>query len=433
VGQTEIGLIGIGVLMVLLLTGVHVGFALILVGFVGFGLIGGFQGAIANMAILPFDRLNDYHFAVLPLFLLMGSFVAYSGIGREAYEMARTWLGHLRGGLAMATVLACALIAATAGTSAVGAILMGQVAYPEMKRLGYSNRLAAGCIASGGTMGILIPPSMGFVLIGILTELSIGKLFIAGIIPGILEAVFYILTIFLLCRFNPKLAPSAITTTWKEKTSSIKLTWPVFLLFVLIMGGIYGGVFTPTEAGGIGALGALIIGMAKRQLGLSGIWESLMECARMVAMIVIMLVGAYMFNAFLAITQIPTTISEFITELGVSPIFILIAVIVFYIICGMFFDVLAVLILTIPIIYPLMDSLGFNLIWYSVLMVRIIEIGMITPPFGINLFILTGVINEPLGVLYRGIIPFVIADFCHVALLIAIPGLSTWLPSIMMS
>ena len=432
-GQTEIGLIGIGVLMVLLLMGVHVGFALILVGFIGFGLIGGFHGAIANMAILPFDKLNDYHFAVLPLFLLMGSFVAYSGIGREAYEMARTWLGQLRGGLAMATVIACALIAATAGTSAVGAILMGQVAYPEMKRLGYSKQMAAGCIASGGTMGILIPPSMGFVLIGILTELSIGKLFIAGIIPGILEAAFYILTIFLLCRFNPKLAPSTITTTWKEKTSSIKLTWPVFLLFILIMGGIYGGVFTPTEAGGIGALGALIIGMAKRQLGLSGIWESLMECGRMVAMIVIMLVGAYMFNAFLAITQIPTTISEFITGLGVSPMVILIAVIVFYVICGMFFDVIAVLVLTIPIIYPMMDSLGFNLIWYSVLMVRIIEIGMITPPFGINLFILTGVINEPLGVLYRGIIPFVIADFCHVALLIAVPSLSTWLPSIMMS
>ncbi len=430
-GQTEIGLIGIGVLMAILLMGVHVGFALLLIGFIGYGLIGGFQGAIANLAILPFDRLNNYHFAVLPLFLLMGSFVAQSGIGREAYHMARTWLGQLKGGLGMATVFACALIAACAGTSAVGAILMGQVAYPEMKKLGYSRQLASGCIAAGGTMGILIPPSMGFVLIGILTELSIGKLFIAGIIPGILEALFYVLTIFLLCRFNPKLAPASIKTTWKEKVGSVKLTWPVLLLFVIIMGGIYGGVFTPTEAGGIGAFGALVIGLAKRQLGVHGIWESLMECARLVAMIVIMLVGAYMFNAFLAITQIPTTISEFISGLPVPPMVILIAIIIFYIICGMFFDVLAVLILTIPIMYPLVESLGFDLIWYSVLMVRIIEIGMITPPFGINLFILTGVINEPLGVLYRGIIPFVIADICHVALLVAVPSLSTFLPNLM--
>ncbi len=430
-GQTEIGLIGIAAVLIILLMGVHVGFGLIIVGFIGYGLINGFHGAIANLAILTFSRLNDYHFAVLPLFLLMGSFVANSGIGREAYQMARSWLGQLKGGLAMATVFACALIAACAGTSGVGAILMGQVAYPEMKKLGYSRMMSAGCIAAGGTMGILIPPSMGFVLIGILTELSIGRLFMAGIIPGILEALFYVITIMLMCRFSPKLAPASIKTTWKEKGTSVKLTWPILLLFVLIMGGIYGGIFTPTEAGGIGAFGALAIGLAKRQLGLHGIWDSLMECARLVAMIVVMLVGAYMFNAFLATTQIPTTISEFISGLPVHPMVILIAIIIFYIICGMFFDVIAVLVLTIPIIYPLVESLGFNLIWYSVIMVRIIEIGQITPPFGINLFILTGVINEPLGVLYRGVIPFVIADICHVALLVAIPSLSTFLPSMM--
>jgi len=264
------------------------------------------------------------------------------------------------------------------------------------------------------------------------SELSIGKLFIAGIIPGILEATFYIITIFLLCKFNPSLAPASIDITWKEKWGSVRLTWPVVILFILIMGGIYGGVFTPTEAGGIGAFGALVISMAKRQLGLQGFWESLMECGMTTAMIILMLVGAYMFNAFLAITQIPATISDFITGLSLPPIAVLIAVVVFYIICGMFFDVIAVLVLTIPIMYPLIDAMGFNLIWYSVLMVRVIEIGMITPPFGINLFILTGVINEPLKVLYRGIIPFVISDFCHVALLIAVPSLCTFLPDKMM-
>ncbi len=431
-GQTEIGLIGIAALIALLMMGVHIGFALILVGFIGFSAIGGVNGAIHNLAILPFDRLNNYHFAVLPLFLLMGSFVAHSGIGREAYQFARAWMGHLKGGLAMATVGASALIAACAGTSAVGAILMGQVAYPEMKKMGYSKNLASGLIAAGGTMGILIPPSMGFVLIGILTELSIGKLFIAGIIPGILEATFYIITIFLLCKFNPSLAPASLDITWKEKWGSVRLTWPVVILFILIMGGIYGGVFTPTEAGGIGAFGALVISMSKRQLGLQGFWDSLMECGMTTAMIILMLVGAYMFNTFLAITQIPATISDFITGLSLPPIIILIVVVIFYIICGMFFDVIAVLVLTIPIMYPLMDAMGFNLIWYSVLMVRVIEIGMITPPFGINLFILTGVINEPLKVLYRGIIPFVISDFCHVALLIAVPSLCTFLPNMMM-
>ncbi len=430
-GQTEVGFIGIIVLMVLLLMGVHIGFGLVLIGFLGFAAIGGLSAAISNLAILPFDRLNDYHFAVLPLFILMGSFVSYSGIGRDAYEMARTWMGQLRGGLAMATVFGCALFAACAGNSSAGSIVMGQVAYPEMKKLGYSRQMSAGAIAAGGTMGILIPPSMGFVLIGILTELSIGKLFIAGIIPGILEAVFYIITIYLLCRFNPSLAPTMPKTTIKEKVWSVRLTWPVILLFLLIMGGIYGGIFTPTEAGGIGAFGALVIGLAKRRLGLHGVWESLMEGARMVGMIIIMLIGAYMFNAFLAITQIPFTISEFIAGLPVHRMIVLVAIIIFYVICGMFFDVIAVLILTIPILYPLMDALGFNLIWYSVIMVRIIEIGMVTPPFGINLFILTGVINEPLGILYRGVIPFVIADFCHVALLVAVPALSTTLPRMM--
>jgi len=430
-GQTEVGFLGIIVLMVLLLAGVHIGFGLVLIGFLGFAAIGGVGAAISNLAILPFDRLNDYHFAVLPLFILMGSFVSYSGIGRDAYEMARTWMGQLRGGLAMATVFGCALFAACAGNSSAGSIVMGQVAYPEMKKMGYSRQMSSGAIAAGGTMGILIPPSMGFVLIGILTELSIGKLFIAGIIPGILEAVFYIITIYLLCKFNPSLAPTMPKTTVKEKVWAVRLTWPVILLFILIMGGIYGGIFTPTEAGGIGAFGALVIGLSKRRLGVRGVWESLMECTRMVGMIIIMLIGAYMFNAFLAITQIPFTISEFIASLPVPRMVVLVAIIIFYVICGMFFDVIAVLILTIPILYPLMDALGFNLIWYSVIMVRIIEIGMVTPPFGINLFILTGVINEPLGILYRGVIPFVIADFCHVALLVVVPALSTTLPRLM--
>jgi len=430
-GQTEIGFLGIAVLIVLLALGSHIGFTLILVGFLGYSAIGGLNAGIAQMAILPFDKLNNYEFSVLPLFLLMGAFVSKSGIGSEAYQMARAWVGQLRGGLAMATVGGCGLFAAISGTSLAGSIVMGKVAYPEMKKLGYSEQLSAGAIAAGGTLGILIPPSMGFVLIGILAELSIGKLFIAGIIPGILEVLFYMITIYLMVRFKPSLAKSMAPTTMKEKIWSIKLTWPVLVLFVLIMGGIYFGFFSPTEAGGIGAFGALVISLVKRQINATGIWESLMDTGKMTAMIIILLVGAYTFNAFLAITQIPFTISEYIATLDLPLLAILVIIVIFYIFCGMFFDIIAVLILTIPIIYPVMEGLGVNLIWYSVIMVRMIEIGMITPPFGINLFGLSGVIGVPLSVLYRGIIPFVIADFCHVALLIAFPVLCTWLPTLM--
>jgi C4-dicarboxylate transporter DctM subunit len=308
---------------------------------------------------------------------------------------------------------------------------MGKIAYPEMKRLGYSSSLSVGSCAAGGTLGILIPPSMGFIIIGILTEVSIGKLFIAGIIPGILEVVFYGATIYIICKLNPTLAPAGPKTTLKYKVSSLKLTWPVVLLFILIIGGIYAGVFTPTEAGGIGAFGALVIGLAKRQLSRKGINDSLIETAENAAMIIILLIGAFVFNAFLAITRIPFVASEYIIALGLPKYIVLFIILIAYIILGMFFDIYAILILTIPILFPTIVALGFNPIWYGVIMVRVIEIGLITPPFGINLFGLAGIVDVPAGTMYRGIIPFVISDICHVALLIAIPSLSTFLPGLM--
>jgi C4-dicarboxylate transporter, DctM subunit len=429
--QTEIGFIGIGILLVLLMLGVHVGFGLIVVGVLGFAAIGGFDAALQNISILTFDKLNSYYFAVLPLFLLMSAFISETAIGADAYLMAKAWLGKFKGGLAIATVAACGLFAAVSGTSLAGSVVMGKVAYPEMKKLGYDDRLAGPVISAGGTLGILIPPSMGFVLLGILGELSIGKLFIAGILPGILVTLSYMVTVIMVCKIDPRKAPSSTSSTWKEKFGSLKLTWPIVLLFVVIMGGIYTGVFTATEAGAIGAFGALILGLARRELKGRGIWRALAETAVLTAMITIMLVGAYTFNGFLAITQIPATISNYLVLLPVSKYLILLLVILFYIICGMFFDIIAIIILTVPILYPAMHALGFDLIWYSVIMVRMIEVGQITPPFGINLFGLVNIIKVPLSTLYRGIWPFVFTDFVTVFILCMFPIISTWLPNIM--
>jgi C4-dicarboxylate transporter DctM subunit len=429
--HTEIGIIGIAIMLVLLMLGGQIGFVLLLTGFIGYGWVGGWSGAIGNLSIIPFTRMDDYYFAVIPLFLLMSEIIGQSGMGRDAYYSARAWLGQLKGGLAMATIGACGLFAAVSGSSLAGTIVMSRVAYPEMKRLGYSERLASGVTAAGGTLGILIPPSMGFVLIGILANLSIGKLFIAGIFPGIVVIIFYLTTIYIMCRINPKLAPSAAKTTWKEKGKSTILVWPIAVLFVIMMGGIYTGKFTATEAAGIGAFGALIIALIKRQLSRQTFWQSLMDSSKMAAMMIIMVVGAFTFNSFLAITQIPASIGAWMVSLPV-PTFVTVGIIVvFYLIAGMFFDIYAILILTIPILYPAVKALGIDLIWYSVIMVRVVEVGFISPPFGLNLFGMAGIIKVPLGTIYRGVIPFCVSDIINIAFLMAFPAISTFLPKLM--
>ena len=429
--QTEIGLIGIVILTVMLMIGLDVGFSMLVTGFIGFAMIGGWSAALGNMAILPFDTLNNYFFAVLPLFLLMGAFCAEGQIGREAYNMARTWFGQLRGGLAIATIGACGLFAAITGTTLAGSLVMGKVAYPEMRKAGYKMPLSAGVVSVGGTLGILIPPSMGFILIGIMTELNIGELFMAGIIPGIIVIIFYVATILIWSKLDPKLAPATPKATWKQRFASVKLTWPVVLLFLVIMGGIYGGWFTATEAGAIGAFGALAIPLARRQMSRKALWNSLMDCARMTSMIVILMVGAYMFNAFMAITQIPATFGEFLVGLDIPRWGVMFFILVFYVVAGTFFDPLSILILTISIFYPAVKALGFNLIWYSVIMVRLIEIGQISPPAGINLFGLKGVIDAPMSAIFKGVIPFLISDVFNLVLLCVFPVICTFLPSMM--
>jgi C4-dicarboxylate transporter DctM subunit len=430
---TEVGLIGFALMLILILMGVNVAFCLIMLGFVGLAILMGVEPSLSSIAIIAYERGSAYDFAVAPLFLLMSAFVSRSDIGKEAYEMARTWVGQFKGGLAMATSVACGLFAACCGSSLASALAMGKIAYPEMKRHNYDAKLSTGIIAAGGTLGILIPPSMGFILIGILTQMSIGKLFIAGIIPGIICVGFYIATIYIMCKINPQIGPASPRTTIRQKFGSLKLTWPVLMLFLLVIGGIYGGVFTPTEAGGIGAFGALIISLVRRQLDRTGIWECLLDTAKMSAMMMALIIGAFIFNQFLAVTRIPFVASEWVVSLGLNRYYILVIIIFMYIILGMIFDIYAILILTLPIIFPTMIALGFSPIWYAVIMVRVIEVGLVSPPFGINLFGLAGVVDVPMGTLYRSVIPFIISDVLNIALLIAVPSLSTFLPDLMLT
>jgi len=430
----EAGLIGFVLMMVLVLLSVNVSFAIIISGLIGLSLIIGLEPALSSIAILAFERATDYTFAVIPLFMLMSAFIANTDIGKEAYETSRALIGQAKGGLAMATVGATGLFAACTGSSMAGAIAMARIAYPEMKRYGYESKLALGTIAAGATLGILIPPSMGFILIGILTEISIGKLFMAGIIPGILEIVFYIVLIFILCRFNPRLGPAGPKTTVKQKIGSLRLTWPVVCLFLLIIGGIYAGVFTAAEAGAIGAFGALVISLIKKQVTGANFVDSLLDTAQVTGMMIALIIGAFIFKQFLAVTRVPFVFSDYVAALGINR-YLIVALLVFvYILLGMIFDIYAIIVMTTPIIFPTMMALGFNPLWFGVIMVRLMEVGEITPPFGFNLFALSGTIPEiQIADLYRGIIPFVITDILHITLLIAVPILSTFLPELMIT
>jgi len=429
--SAEIGFIGFIVLLIFVFAGIHIGFSLIVVGLLGCLAIGGLGFALSTANIVPFTIISDASFAVVPLFLLMSDFVSTSGIGRQAYETARTWLGHIKGGLAMATVGGCALFAAVSGSSMATAVMMGKIAYPEMKRYNYSSELSAGCISSGGTLGIMIPPSVAFVMIGILTEVSIGKLFIAGILPGITQAILYIATIWIMCKIKPDLAPIAPSTSQKEKITSLRLIWPIAVLFFLVMGGLYAGIFTGTEAGAIGAFGALVLAVLRRQMSKKDFTSSLQNTVQTSAMILLLLVGAFVFNRFMAISRIPFIASVLIADLGINRYIILAIILIFYIIMGMFLDIMSIIILTVPFLFPTILALNFDPIWYGVLMCRVVEMGFISPPYGINLFVLVGVTGIPLGVMYRGVIPFLIADIVHLILLVIVPAFSLFLPNMM--
>jgi C4-dicarboxylate transporter DctM subunit len=427
-----IGVLGLVVLFALLAIGMPIGFAMALVGFVGFALITGWQGALTQLGAVPFSTVHSYILTVLPLFLLMGQFAFVSGLTEGAYYGMHKWLGRLPGGLAMATIGGCAAFAAVCGSSMATASTMSSVAYPEMNRYKYDPKLALGSIAAGGTLGILIPPSIPFIIYAIFAEESVGRLFMAGVFPGIILSTLFILTIYIRTKRMPSLGPPGPRTTWLDRLSAVKDIWPVALLAFLVLGGIWGGVFTPVEAGGAGAFCAFVIGLARRQLTIKNIASSIRDTVRLTAMIFTILIGAMIFNYFIVMTQLPAELAMFIQNVEWPPIGVLVGILFIYIILGCLMDTMAMTVLTLPIFIPLITNLGFDLVWFGVVFVVICEMALITPPIGMNVFVISGMAKDvPMYSIFRGIIWFVVAMAVCEALVIIFPQIALFLPNTM--
>jgi len=430
-----VGILGFVVLFSLLAIGLPIGAGMALVGFAGLWYLISDVAAFTKLAVVPFQTVTDYSLAVLPLFILMAQVVFVSGMGRDLFNLASKWLGHKRGGVAMAAVAGSGIFAAVSASSIATATTMGLVSIPEMKRLKYDPALATGAVAAGGTMGVLIPPSGALIIYGILTETSIGKLFAAGIIPGILEALFYIGVISILCWWRPKLGPPAEKAPLREKIKSLGGCGEIVALIIFVLTGLIIGWFTPTEAGAVGAFGAIIMCTLRRRLTWDSFKTAIVETLKTTGMIYGILIGALIFNVFVAASTIPYVLSEFIGNMPLPPLAILVMVLVLYFFLGCFLDVAAMTVLTIPIFFPLVVSLGFNAIWFGIIFVRMAEIAMITPPIGMNTFVIAGVVREmgiEMETVFKGIIPFLMADFLHVTLLILFPPLSLYLVELMM-
>lgn len=426
-----IGVIGLAVLIALLFAGMWIGAAMAMVGFLGYAAIRGIESAFGVVAQIPFSTVADYPLIAVPMFIFMGVIIFRSGVGADLYYTAYKWVGQLRGGLAMATVLACALFAAITGVSGPAIVTMGKVAVPEMRKHNYDDKLATGSIACAGTLAFLIPPSVAFIIYGILTENSIGKLFMAGVLPGILLASLFVLTIVIITARDPKAGPAGPKTSFIDKIVSLKGIWPTVLLFILVLGGIYGGIFTPTEAGAVGAFGAIVITVAYRRLNFRKFLDSLLEAGQTTAFVFLLIIGAFILMKFLAISKLPFLLGDTIAGLPVPPMVIFAAIVILYIILGMFLDIISAVILTIPIIYPLSLSLGFDPLWFGVVLVILIEMGLVTPPVGLDVFILSGAIDVPLFTIFRGVLPFLVAMIICIVLLAVFPQIALWLPGTM--
>ncbi len=425
-----IGVIGIIALFILLAMRLYIGITMMVVGFVGIIFLLGLTPALDLLGLIPLGETKSYNMSVIPLFILMGQFVFISGISTDIYKTFYNWLGHQRGGLAIATVIACAFFSAVSGSSLATAATMGMVAIPEMLRYKYDPSLATGSVAAGGTLGILIPPSIGFVIYGILTEQSIGRLLMAGLLPGILLTLLFILVITVICLIKPSMGPRGPKTKMSVKIKSLSGTWGMLLLFLIVIGGIYTGIFTPTEAAGIGAFCSLLIVFFKKKLTWKGLVQGLSETGKMTAFIFLIIIGASVFSYFLALTGLPSSLSAFISGLLLPRAVILIAIVFVYILLGCVMEVFSVMILTLPIIFPIVQALNFDPIWFGVVVVIVLEIGFITPPIGLNVFVLKGAApGISVETMFKGIWPFLIMAIVALILISIFPQIALFIPS----
>ncbi len=420
-----VAVIGFAVLFVLMLLRVPVGMAMGLVGVCGFGLVAGFGPALKLIGQTSMRTVTDYTFGVIPMFLLMGAFVSSSGMSRELFRAANTFVGHLRGGLGFATIIACAAFAAISGSSIATAATFSTVAYPEMRRYNYPPALSAGTIAAGGTLGAMFPPSTVLVVYGIITEQDIGKLFLAGIVPGLVAVLMYIVTLAIIGFARPDLLPRGPRSAWSDRVRALGGVWASLVLFVFVIGGLYGGLFTPTEAGGMGAGGAFLIGVARRRLPRDAVLQSLLQATRTAAAVFTVLIGALIFGYFLTITGTPQKLTEFVTGLGLGRYEVLVLILLMYLVLGCLMDAMAMIILTVPIIFPVITALGFDPIWFGVIIVMTVELGLIHPPVGMNVFVIKSVIPEvSFAQIFRGVLPFILTDLLRLALLIIFPAVA---------
>ncbi|MFD1382059.1 TRAP transporter large permease [Rhodanobacter aciditrophus] len=429
--NVELAFLMMGILLVLMSIRIPIALSMLLCGSIGYAAIGGMPALLEYLGTSPVAKFSSYDLSVVPLFLLMGELATRSGITTELFRTCNTWVGRQKGGIAMAAVAGCAAFGAICGSSLATASTMGKVALPEMRRLNYSGSLAAGSLAAGGTLGILIPPSMVLIIFAVLTEQNISKMFMAAFIPGFLAAAGYMLTIAIYVRLFPNTGPRGEQTTWSQKFRATKDVWHITGIFLVVLGGIYMGVFTPTEAASVGVVLTAILAVTHGKMRMDGFISSLVKTAVSSAMIFFIVLGADVFSVFIALSKLPDIGVELLTNSGLSPYTILVVMLITYLIMGCFLDSLAMILLTIPIYFPIIMAMDFGMpsadlgIWFGIIALVVVEVGLITPPVGMNIFIIKSFDNAlPLKECFKGVVPFLISDFIRVALLVIFPGIT---------